>query len=53
MARQLYEIWEPKDGLKVYNFAVQLHNYVAYFETREKAETFVRAVKINRGEIKP
>ena len=48
MTHPLYEIWEPNDGFKGYPFALQLHNYVAYFETREKAENYLESVKIER-----
>ena len=50
MAHEIYDIWEVKDGLLHFDWAAQLHNFVAYFETEQKAKNYIDAVKINRGE---
>jgi hypothetical protein len=52
MTREIYDIWEVKDGLLNFDWAAQLHNFVAYFETEQKAKDYIQAVKINRGEVK-
>jgi len=52
MSRALYEIWNLNDNLKGYQWAAQLHDYVAYFQTEEKAVKYVESVKINRAEKK-
>jgi len=50
MAIPLYDIWEMKDGhiIKSHPIAMQLHGYVAYFETQEKAEKYRDAVQTER-----
>lgn len=48
MTHELYEIWEPNDGMMSHPIALQLHDYAAYFETREKAEKYRDMVKDNR-----
>jgi hypothetical protein len=51
MTHEIYDIWEVKDGLLNFDWAAQLHNFVAYFETEQKAKDYIQAVKINRGEV--
>jgi hypothetical protein len=42
--RLLYEIWESPDQV-IGRWRAQMVNYVAHFETREQAESFVAATK--------
>jgi hypothetical protein len=45
---ELYEIWDLQDQLRGYQFAAQMPNCVMYFQTREKAESYIASVKTER-----
>lgn len=47
MKRELFDIWENPERV-IMRWHVMMVNYVAHFETRELAESFVAATKRSR-----
>jgi hypothetical protein len=45
---ELYDIWEMDEAMRGFLFAAQLPNSVMFFATRERAEQYIAAVKIER-----
>lgn len=45
---ELFDIWDLSDNLFGYPIAAQMVNCVMYFQTREKAESYIAAVKVER-----
>lgn len=50
-SRKLYEIWQDETGLAApskKSWCLQMHNYVAHFETEIQAQRYASAVQLER-----
>jgi hypothetical protein len=43
--RELFDIWEDESPVSLLPWCAQMVNYVAHFDTKEQAESFVAATK--------